>query len=101
MPVQLRDCTPGPKYSMMKPVPPCTCVSQEYFAMFTMTYPDGQLASQFQDHILWRCPSAEFSGKLHTQDLGCLQLPWRIHKSVDRIGTTNTNCNRSQTSSIR
>ena len=23
IPVQLKDCTPGPKYSMMKPVPPC------------------------------------------------------------------------------
>jgi hypothetical protein len=66
MPVQLSDCTPGPKYSMMKPVPPCVYVSPEYFITLKITYPDCELTSQIQNHILRRRPSTELSSELDT-----------------------------------
>lgn len=34
MPVQLSVCTPGPKYSMMYPVPPCSLLDHRKFHPF-------------------------------------------------------------------
>lgn len=34
-----------------------------------LTHPDCEFARQFQDHILWRSPSAQFAFKPNTQDL--------------------------------
>lgn len=64
------------------------------------TTADGELASQVQNDILGACPPAELANKLDTQNLGCLQLPCRTDHRVHSIRTTNTNGDRTKTTSV-
>jgi hypothetical protein len=53
-----------------------------------------------QDYIFWRRPPTKFARELDTQYLRCLELPRRINKCIDRIRTTNTNDDSSETTGI-
>lgn len=86
---------------MMKPVPPCEFVSLEHSVVPQFTYPDCELASQVQNNIFWRSPSAELASELDTKDLGCLEFPRRIYQGVHCVCATHTDSNRSQTTGVR
>lgn len=64
------------------------------------THANCELTSQVQDDILGRRPSTQFTCELNTQNLRCLELPRRVNQSIDSIGTTDTNDDRAQTTSI-
>jgi hypothetical protein len=53
------------------------------------------------DITLGCCPAANFAREVHTNDLGAFKFPRNVRHNVDRIGTTDTASNHSQTTSVR
>jgi hypothetical protein len=55
---------------------------------------------QNKDVTLGCGPSAEFSGEFDADDFGALQFPWETGHDVDCVGTTNTDGEHAETTSI-
>ena len=46
-------------------------------------------------------PSSDLAGKLDSNNLRALQLPRQVGHNIDSVGTSDTDCNHAETTSIR
>src|SRR4051794_40572721 len=53
---------------------------------------NSQFTCEIQDHIFRSCPAAQLTLETKSKNLRIFEFPWCIHKSIDCICTTNTDC---------
>ena len=110
IPVQERDSTPGPWYSMIAPVPPLTVKIPATLQMTSTNEKKGwkgQLRRVLGDSrserdqlTLGSSPSSDLSLEPDSDDLRALKLPRDVGHNVDGIGSSNSTSDHTESSSV-
>ncbi len=109
IPVALMDSTPGPKYSTMAPVPPFTVNKPATFYTERGEKKGGVnrncllkpiMNHYLEDDILGSRPASNLARQLHSNVLGRLELPRQACHDVHSVGSSDSNCDHAEASSV-
>lgn len=61
---------------------------------------DSEDTGDLENNVLGRSPAVHLAVEVDTNDLGGLKLPGDVGHDVDSVGSTNTACNHTETTSV-